>query len=150
MEAKNELPIYAELLRSGRSISVTPKGGSMHPLLDGRSDSVALRPRKPDEVPEKDALVYYRMNRGGEAVHRVWETGADHLVILGDGNLTKEYEVPVTSVYGVVTELCRKGRTFSVSDRSYRNYVKWWRRLYPVRDLLLKLYRFFWVSKPES
>ena len=107
---------FEEILNQDGVLVYRTRGVSMVPMLRQNRDLVVIR------VPEKrleplDTALY---KRGADYVlHRVIGVTDDHYLIRGDNTYTIEH-VPVDAVIGVLTEFRRKGKTYSVTDKTYR------------------------------
>lgn len=129
-----------KLLQSGNSVDIQPRGTSMYPLiLDKRGDRFTIVPidQNAKDYPYKrgDILLYRSKLFNGLTVHRLIKIKADGLYICGDNQQTIEGPVSKTNVYGIVTEITRKGKTFSVKRFSYRVYVFIWINTIGIRRI---------------
>ena len=120
---------FEEILeRDGRLVYKT-KGISMEPMLRQNRDLVFLQ--KPSSRLKKNDVALYK--RGSQYVlHRVIGVGFDHYLIRGDNTFFVE-SVPDQNVIGVLTGFVRKSKKYSVTDRSYCCYVRFWDVIYPFR-----------------
>lgn len=110
-------------------------GRSMLPYLRPGRDVALLRPADGDCRPGDIVLA-----RWGDAVvlHRVISADGGRLTLMGDGNLRQTELVDADDVVGRVDMVCRDGR------RQFRpSGACVWRRLRPVRRMLLKI--MFWL-----
>lgn len=108
----------------------TTTGTSMEPLLRTGRDVVVIE--KPSgRLKENDVPLYRR----GEnyVLHRIVKVLPDSYVILGDNCRRREYGITDDDIIGVLKEFYRKGKHRSVTDRSYRAYVRLVRLCYPLR-----------------
>ncbi len=60
-------------------------------------------------------------------------------VMCGDNQWVMEHGITDKNIIGEVAFITRKGKTFSVSSRRYRLYVKLWKLLFPVRKYIVKI-----------
>lgn len=122
-------------VRSGRPVVSLTVGDSMKPLLYDHSTRVVIcradRPLRPGELP------LYRRPNGQFIMHRIIRTDNDHYYTRGDNRCGLE-TVPRAWVLGVVTEIYRGERHFSVHHPAYRGYVAVWNALYPLRWIVYK------------
>ena len=127
-----EKATFEEILKRDGVLVYRTRGVSMEPMLRQNRDLVVIR------VPEKrlepqDVALY---KRGSDYVlHRVIGVDGDRYLIRGDNTYMIEH-VPADAVIGVLTEFRRKGKTYSVTDKNYRRYVRFWTAIYPVRVFL--------------
>ena len=56
-------------------------------------------------------------------------------------DILKEYNIEDSQIIGVVTEITRNGKIFSVDSKKYKLYVLWVRISYPVRFVWRHLIR---------
>ena len=138
---ENESSIFCKLLEAGHSVSIVPKGTSMLPLLDGKSDSVIIDPV--GEAVRKNDIVFYTDKSSRLVVHRIWGKNEDGFILLGDGNIEKEFSIQEQDIHGVCSKIIRGGKEIPVSSFGYRIYASLWRLLYPFRRYILILINFF-------
>lgn len=131
----NRTPALEEQVRSGRPVVSFTVGDSMEPLLHNRSTRVVIcktaRPLHPGELP------LYRRPDGQFIMHRIIRTDDSHYYTRGDNRCGLE-TVPREWVLGVVTEIYRGKRHFSVNHPLYRAYVAVWNGIYPLRWFVYK------------
>ncbi|MCC8162809.1 MAG: S24/S26 family peptidase [Lachnospiraceae bacterium] len=126
----------ARELLAGRPVLAFTKGDSMRPLLETGKTRVLIV-RVEGELSRND-LPLYRRPSGQYVMHRIIRSDQTHYYTRGDNRCGLE-KVPKDWVLGVVREITRKNRTFSVKDRRYRQYVALWNMIYPLRWGLYKL-----------
>lgn len=117
-------------LRAGRAVIAETEGDSMEPLLYNHSTRVVVEPVKGEL--KRGELPLYRRPTGQYVMHRIIKVDAEHYYTRGDNRIWLE-SVPKEWVLGVVTEIYRKGKTFPVTDRKYRAYVRLWPLTHPMR-----------------
>lgn len=71
-------------------------------------------------------------------MHRIIRVDADYYYTRGD-NRTGLEQIPTQWVQGVVTEVYRKDKHFTVDNRGYRSYVLLWNLIYPIRWCVYKI-----------
>lgn len=124
-----EIVTFEEILKRDGVLVYRTRGVSMEPMLWQNRDLVVIR------VPENrlrplDTALY---RRGSDYIlHRVIGVADDHYLIRGDNTYMIE-RVPADAVIGVLTEFRRKGKTYSVMDKTYRCYAHFWNSIYSVR-----------------
>lgn len=130
------IPEMARMLREGHEVRFTPSGVSMRPFIEGGMDSVILR-RLTRPARVGDVLLCRMEPEGIFVLHRVLRLEGGGVVVLqGDGNLCGEERILPDNVLGIVVRI--------ESPRGWRKPILtgWlWQRLFPVRRLLLKVYR---------
>ena len=134
----DRLSVTEALIQSGNQMRIVPQGTSMLPLLDGEKDSVVVASLC--SPPEKFSLVLYRDDHDALVVHRVVNVCVETqtCVLLGDGNIALERDIPFSRICGVVTRICRHGCEFSVKHPFYLLYVYLWHMACRYRRHLLR------------
>ncbi len=123
------------LKREGRLVYKTT-GSSMLPMLHQNRDLVIIE-NISGSLKRLDVALY---RRGSDYVlHRIVAVRKDVYLIRGDNTYVLE-QVPAKNVLGVLTSFVRKGKQYSVTDPSYRFYVRLWNTLYPFRFLCVFLF----------
>ncbi len=125
---------FEKLLQEDGRLVYRTRGVSMEPMLQQNRDLVVIE--VPSSRLKKYDVALYR--RGTNYVlHRVIGVKSDHYLIRGDNTYALE-TVPDSAVLGVLTAFQRKGKKYSVNDRGYRCYVRFWNAIYPLRALRSK------------
>lgn len=124
-----------EQLENGKTVSFVPKGNSMRPMLRDGEDMVLLK--KPEgRLRLFDVAFYFRRETGKYVIHRVVGFKKDgSYVMLGDNNITKEYNIFPEDIIAVVTAFYRKGKMHTVTDVSYKIYCDFWFYTRPLRRI---------------
>lgn len=132
------LPIIEETLASGGTVKLPITGTSMLPLLRAGRDTVTLSPVTGDL--QKFDIPFYRRRDGAFVLHRIVACTADNTYTLcGDNQWVLEEGIRAAQIIGVVSEITRNGKTFSVNSKKYKRYVRIWHWLLPVRKYIVKL-----------
>ncbi len=135
---KELYPIIEETLEQGGSFRLTVTGTSMVPTIRGGRDSVTLV--RKNGKPEKYDLPLYRRRDGSFVLHRIVGMDPDgSYVMCGDHQWVLEHGILPEQMIGVVTEIERKGRRFSVLDRRYLRWVRFWVWALPMRRSFFRL-----------
>ena len=115
-----------EVLDSGATFRIYPKGVSMLPLIVESRDSVVLS--KCGEVPaKKHDIVLYRRNDGHFVLHRIMKIEKDGTYTMcGDNQLALERKIQAHQIIACVTEIYRAERRISTNSIAYRVYVFLW------------------------
>ncbi|MBP0967144.1 MAG: S24/S26 family peptidase [Oscillospiraceae bacterium] len=129
-----------QLAQHGKYLS-SPKGISMRPMIIAGRDAVMIE--KLREPPKRRDLVMYTRPDLQGVIHRVIRVRADGKYVINGDNCWQLEIVDPENIAGIVTEFCRKGKWYPVSDLRYRIYVRVWtdmlfvrRPLFYVRDKL--------------
>lgn len=131
---KRTLPntlLFAEARREllgGRPVTLRVLGQSMLPFF--RSGSrITLRPLRSGDL-RRGHVVLGETDDGRFVVHRILETRADSVTLLGDGNLAGTETIPRERIYGIVD-----------CGRLHLRLAEWWMRLRPLRRYPLAVLR---------
>lgn len=122
-------PLEKEIASGKPTVTVTV-GDSMEPLLYNRSTRVVIM--KADRELERNEIPLYKRPTGQFVMHRIIKADSDYYYTRGD-NRTGLEQVPKQWVQGVVTEIYRKEKHFTVDNSWYRSYVIIWNLIYPIR-----------------
>ncbi|MBP1585188.1 MAG: S24/S26 family peptidase [Lachnospiraceae bacterium] len=128
------------LLRSGKTIEMSPHGWSMYPLIVPGRDRVILSPVKDRKLKRLD-IVLFRREGSILVIHRIAKCrrtskGKNVYYIVGDNQKELEGPVKEENICGVVTGIIRKGRRMSVNGPLYKASVSVWMALRPIRPVI--------------
>ncbi len=126
---------FEEILARDGSLVYKTHGQSMEPLLRQDRDLVVISATS-SRLKKNDVALYRRGDK--YVLHRVIRVMPDHYLIRGDNTFTLE-KVPDSAVLGVMTAFKRKGRAYTITDRSYQRYICFWNTIYPFRYSLFRL-----------
>jgi len=129
-EKKEAMSPLEQEIASGKPVVTTTVGDSMEPLLYNRSTRVVIC-KTGDELKRNDLPVYKRPT-GQFVMHRIIKKDEKNYYTRGDNRIGLEC-VPKEWVLGVVTEIYRKKKHFTVRNTGYRCYVAFWNSIYPLR-----------------
>lgn len=124
------IPVILSALEGGNSVTFSPKGSSMLPMLKEGRDSVTLE--RVGENLKKYDIPLYRRGDGQYVLHRIVKAGESYTCI-GDNQFCFERGVERSQIIAVVTEFTRKGRKYKVCAPSYRFYCRFWHYTRPFR-----------------
>ena len=111
--------VRQQLAATGRAyVSVT--GNSISPLLRHLRDGVTVLP--PKTILRGDIVLFDRMN-GHYALHRVIQTNKTGFAMAGDNQWHIETDLSYQQVVGVVSEIIRDGKTFSIERHLIKGYT---------------------------
>ena len=143
-DIRNADLIESELEKYGSYASVT-RGVSMRPLFKTDRDMVIIEKPKGELRPYDVAL--YRTRSGQYTLHRVIRVEDNEYIIRGDNTYRLEH-IAKDRIIGVLTEFNRKGKHYTVNDKVYIIYSRFWNFIYPIRYLariplriLFRIYR---------
>lgn len=143
----DEQNIEDALARDGFCV-VTIDGISMRPMLKGRRDVVVVQ--KTDRRLERYEVALYRRSSGRYVLHRVIGVRNGGYHIRGDNCLRVEKDIADHQVLGVMTGFYRAGRYVSSENGGYRQYVRLWRFLFPLRIVYLLARKLTHLAKNKS
>ena len=132
MQLDDLMPLIREQLEQGSSVTFSPRGTSMLPMLRQGRDSVVLSPL-PEQLNKHDLPLYQRDN-GQYVLHRIVAVGETY-TCLGDNQFQLEPGVRRDQMIALVTAFTRNGRCIEVTDPVYRLYCRLWAASRPVRHL---------------
>ena len=122
------------MLQNGHSVTMRAKGNSMFPFIRSERDSVVLQRKQEITV---GSIVLARLQNGSYVLHRVYRLEKEAVVLMGDGNLYATERCWRSEVVGVVTQIIRDGRQVDCTSRRERFKAWGWRKLLPIRRVLL-------------
>ena len=126
------IDIIIEKLEMGGTVTFTPHGESMKPMLRDGEDVVVLK--KPNGRLKLYDIPLYRRKDGSFVLHRVIDFDNDgSYVMCGDNQFRREHGIKDSDVIAVVTAFCRKGTPFTMDAIFYRLYVSVWYNTRPFR-----------------
>lgn len=134
----NKMSPLEKEIASGKPVVTITVGDSMEPLLFHRSSRVVIM--KTEKELKKNDLPMYKRPTGQFVMHRIIKVDQEFYYTRGD-NRTGLEKVPKEWIQGVVTEIYRKEKHFSVMNPWYRWYVRIWNLIYPIRWCFYKTRR---------
>lgn len=132
------MPLIRERLANGQSVSFSPRGTSMLPMLRQGVDSVVLS-QVPERLKKYDLPLYQREN-GQYVLHRIVEAGESYSCI-GDNQFELEPGLRHDQMIALVTAFTRDGKRIEVTDPSYRLYCRFWCATRPLRHTWKRIRR---------
>lgn len=131
-QLKDLIDVIIEKLDAGGTVTFTPRGESMLPMLRDGEDTVVLAKPK-GRLSLFDVPLYRRAN-GAFVLHRVIDFGGDGAYVMcGDNQFRKEKGIKDSDIIAVVTAFYRKGKPYSTRSFLYRVYVYFWYYTRPFR-----------------
>lgn len=117
------LPFIDEAFKNNKTFTIPITGTSMLPLLVQGRDTVTLK--KCTETLKKGDLPLYRRKDGAFVLHRVVKVEKNNTYTMcGDNQFLKEKGISHDHIIGVVSDITRNGKTFSVDSKKYQLYVR--------------------------
>ncbi|WP_308763401.1 S24/S26 family peptidase [uncultured Bacteroides sp.] len=130
------------MLQDGHSVTIRAKGSSMFPFIRNERDSVILQDSKDIAV---GSIVLARLQNRSYVLHRVYRLEKEAIVLMGDGNLYATERCCRNEVVGVAVKIIRDGRYVDCTSRKELFKAWVWRKLLPVRRVLLFIGRRWWI-----
>lgn len=124
------MPLIQESLANGKSVSFSPKGISMQPLLYQGRDAVTLSPLKGSL--KKHDVALFRRDNGAYVLHRVVSVGETYTFV-GDNQFALERGIRQDQILAIMSAFTRKGKEISVTDLGYQCYCVLWSLGRPFR-----------------
>ncbi len=128
------LPVIEEKLNSGKTVTFTPFGNSMKPLLHDGRDMVTLK--KFNTYNKYDICLFLKKD-GSLTLHRIIST-KNGLIAMGDNTYKKESDI---TVLAKVINLQRKGKNINMQGPFYKTYSVIWTKLYFLRFFIFRVKR---------
>ena len=126
------MPLMLERLSERKTVSFSPRGISMLPMLRQGLDTVELS-AVPEKLKKYDLPLYQREN-GQYVLHRIVAVGETYTCV-GDNQFVLEPGLRPEQMLAVVTAFTRNGRRIPVERLSYRFYCRFWHYSRPLRHL---------------
>ena len=132
------MPLIREQLAAGGTVTFSPRGVSMLPMIRQGKDSVTLSPVK-GRLKKYDLPLYMR-DSGQYVLHRIVRVGETYSCI-GDNQYLIEPGVRHDQIIGVVSSFSREGRNVKVTAPSYWLYCRLWSLRRSIRLILKRILR---------
>ena len=125
--------IILERLDAGGTVTFSPNGTSMLPMLRDGEDSVVLKSAKGKKLHLFDVALYRRDN-GQYVLHRVIDFARNgDYVMCGDNQFARERGIRDNQILAVMSGFFRKGRSYTTKSMLYRLYTNFWYYSRPLR-----------------
>ena len=126
------MEIMLEKLDAGGTVTFTPNGTSMQPMLRDGQDVVKLS--KPQGRLKLFDVPLYKRESGQYVLHRVVDFSNDgSYVLCGDNQFVNETGITDDQIIAVLVEFSRKGKHYTADSFTYRVYVYFWYYSRPFR-----------------
>ena len=121
-----------KLLEQGKTVQFGPIGYSMYPLFVPGRDEAVVAPANPAVLKRGDVALY-RRDESILVLHRIWKRKSDGFYMVGDNQSQIEGPLRPDQIKGVLVQIIRKGRWFSVKSIPYRVLAAVWLAMRPLR-----------------
>lgn len=132
------LPVLMDLVAQGQSVTLTITGSSMTPFLVHGRDQIRFQ--KPDRPLRRGDMAFFQRRNGDYIMHRVCRVSPGGYYFVGDGQQAVEGPIAPDQVFGLITQVCRKGRWIGPGDFWWDFFAGAWLTLLPCRPALRRLY----------
>ncbi len=132
-------PLIADVIASGESFRLYPRGTSMEPMLYAGRDSVLLG--AVDKIEKGDVLLYRRTN-GAFVLHRLIEKRDGTLTMCGDHQCDLEYGIAESQVLAKVVGYYVGDEYRALDSKEYRKFMRARVRRFPFYRRDPKLHAF--------
>lgn len=124
-----------KLLEQGKTVQFGPIGYSMYPLFVPGRDEAVVAPADPAVLKRGDVALY-RRDESILVLHRIWKRKSDGFYMVGDNQRQIEGPLRPDQIKGVLVQIIRKGRRFSVNSIPYRVLAAAWLAMRPLRPVV--------------
>lgn len=138
VDTRAYVSVLRELTEEGHEVSMVISGSSMAPFLIHQRDTIFFR--KPDRDLKAGDMVFYQRPTGQYVMHRIWRIKPDGYYLIGDGQTKIEGPVKREQIFGLITEVIRKGQRLRPGDFWWEFFAGVWRHLIPFRWGIMKCY----------
>lgn len=138
VETRQYVALLEELAKKNETVGVPVTGFSMSPFLANERDQVFFQ--RPDRPLKRGDIVFYKRSNGQYVLHRIWKATPEGYYIIGDAQTQIEGPVKQTQIFGLVTQIRRKGKLIGPGSLWWQFFAKIWIRIVPARPALLRLY----------
>lgn len=116
-------PLISEIISSGGSFRLFPKGISMLPTIKQGVDSVELA--APKKLKKYDIVLYKRPN-SQFVIHRIMKIKNDLVSMCGDNQVALEEGIDAEDILAKVVGIYKGEKLFKNTDFSYKIYSFFW------------------------
>ena len=116
-------PLISEIISSGGSFRLFPKGISMLPTIKQGVDSVELA--APKKLKKYDVVLYKRPN-GQFVIHRIMKIKGEEATLCGDNQVSLEKGVDLNDILAKVIGIYKGEKLFKNTDFFYKVYSFVW------------------------
>ena len=136
--AHSEKADIEQLLQSGQTIQICPRGYSMYPMLVPGRDEVIIKPAVFQELKRGD-VVLYRREESILVLHRIYKIKNNEFYMVGDNQAEVEGPLQAQQIKGCLTGFIRKGKSISAKNPLYLIASHVWLILLPFRNPLKRI-----------
>lgn len=138
IDTRQYLALLEELSANNETVGVPVSGFSMNPFLANERDQVFFQ--YPDRPLKRGDIVFFKRNNGQYVLHRIWKAAPEGYYIVGDAQTQIEGPIDRDQIFGLVTQVRRKGKLIGPRNFWWQFFAKVWIRMVPVRPAVMRLY----------
>ncbi len=131
--------VLRELTQQGQEVCLLISGNSMCPFLIHERDSIRFK--KPDRALRRGDMVFYQRPNGRFIMHRIYKVVEQGYFIVGDAQTALEGPVPEEQIFGLITQVHRKGKWIGPGNFWWEFFEHIWIRMVRLRLPVLAVYR---------
>lgn len=141
------MKVVRSVLEEGKEVPLVVTGNSMMPFLIDRRDQVLIR--RIEKPLKKGDIAFFQRENGQYIMHRIHfirkdnRTGENQFYFIGDGQKNIEGPVKENQIFGVITEVLRKGKHLDEHTFTWKFFQNIWCYVIPFRMLLIRIYSLF-------
>lgn len=136
-DTKEIMPVYRELIKNGKEVSLPITGHSMEPFLKEGRDRVILTDCKGAFLKRGDIALFMRED-GKYIMHRVVKKEGGNYFFAGDEQTFIEGPIKHSCVVALVKEAYRKGKRITCKNFTWWFFKHIWLLILPMRRGILK------------
>lgn len=127
-----------ELTEAGHTVPMVIAGSSMAPFLIHQRDTIWFK--KPDRPLKRGDMVFYQRSSGKFIMHRIYRIENEQYYMIGDNQYEIEGPLDRGQIFGLVTQVQRKGRIIRPGDFWWEFFARVWLRVIPLRRVIAGVY----------
>ena len=141
------MKVVRSILEEGKEVPLVVTGNSMMPFLIDRRDQVLIK--RIERPLKKGDIAFFQRENGQYIMHRIHcirkdnRTGENQFYFSGDGQKSIEGPIKENQVFGVITEVLRKGKHLDEHTFTWKFFQNIWCYVIPFRMLLIRIYSLF-------
>lgn len=140
-----------QILNEGNAVRFIPTGGSMSPLFASGRDFAVVAPLHGRRLRRNDIILYRRPSDQILVLHRIYKIRKEGIYTLGDNQTVFEGPLNIkTDVKGIMVQMTRKGKTFSMGNPLYRTASFIWLLMRPVRPFFMGIFNKIRLKKTNK
>ena len=144
VDTREYVSVLKELVEEGKVVSMLIAGNSMSPFLYHQRDYIYFK--KPDQKLKRGDMVFYQRKNGQYIMHRIYKIRGEDYYMVGDAQQVIEGPLKREQIFAVVIKVKRKEKRIEPGDFWWKFFEKVWIRVVPMRELITRIYSFFWKS----